>query len=436
VAGYDFLMEITPQLLKEIEFKEAWRGYDREQVDALLERIGSALAQLQGRLREALDRADAAETRTVVAGGRSETEDTLRRTLVLAQRTADAAIAEAEEDAARIRGDAQADADRIVREANAAATTARLDADAYASETTRTVDAYALETRRDADAYALSLRNESEAMRVSLRAEAEAEARRVAEATRAPLVEEIRELERSRSFMQEDVALLDTHLAEQRSKIREELTAMTRLLDLPEAFRTEPPPALSGIEVPSGVWQPTQAIPRVGLGSPFDSPFEAPIETAAPHSVRSLDDPESASPSTPDELVIPAPPHDPPTAIEPSLAKAPSDATLTGDAPPWVAEPAAVVPADEDDIMSIQSEAIDLDEPWTAVAPEPTASSEDRGSEAEVEQPAPRAPSRSDEFLAQLRRAVDDDVEDGPGMSAFFDDEDEEQPRSRFGRRR
>ena len=145
-------MEITPQLLKEIEFKEAWRGYDREQVDALLERIGSALAQLQGRLREALDRADAAETRTVVAGGRSETEDTLRRTLVLAQRTADAAVAEAEEDAARIRGDAQADADRIGREANAAATTARLDADAYASETTRTVDAYALEKRRAADA--------------------------------------------------------------------------------------------------------------------------------------------------------------------------------------------------------------------------------------------------------------------------------------------
>ena len=32
-------MELTPQRLREVEFKERWRGYDPEEVDDLLERV-------------------------------------------------------------------------------------------------------------------------------------------------------------------------------------------------------------------------------------------------------------------------------------------------------------------------------------------------------------------------------------------------------------
>jgi hypothetical protein len=43
-----------------------------------------------------------------------------------------------------------------------------------------------------------------------------------------------------------------------------------------------------------------------------------------------------------------------------------------------------------------------------------------------------------DAFLEQLRRAVDeDDTGDaGNAMTAFFDQDDDDRPRSRFGRRR
>jgi DivIVA domain-containing protein len=467
-------MEITPQLLKEIEFKEAWRGYDREQVDALLERIGSALAQLQGRLREALDRADAAETRTVVSGARSETEDTLRRTLVLAQRTADAAIAEAEQDASRIRGDAHTDADRLVRDATVAAADARREADTYATETIHNADTHALETRGDADAYAQKLRTESEAMRVSLRAEAEAEARRVAEATRAPLVDEIRELERTRGFLHEDVALLDTHLSEQRVKIREDLTAMMRLLDLPEAFRTQPPPALSGVDVPAGVWPPTQAIPRVDARPAPEAPSSSIDEhTSSPSTFTSgssddlgdegvafapptftdtgsstIDDPALSEPAL-SEPALSEPSFAEPTdstdssADRPRFDTAPTDvvspeSARSGDVPPWTSEPSKSSTSSADRAGTDRpkrAEAAGLGDPWSSTGPDPILDAVS-GDPVADETVVPRSPSRSDEFLAQLRRAVDDDVEDGPGMSAFFDDDDEEQPRSRFGRRR
>jgi hypothetical protein len=44
--------------------------------------------------------------------------------------------------------------------------------------------------------------------------------------------------------------------------------------------------------------------------------------------------------------------------------------------------------------------------------------------------------SGGDSFLDQLRRAVDDDLEDDGAMTAFFDQDDDDRPKSRFGRRR
>jgi DivIVA domain-containing protein len=85
-------MELTPQRLREVEFKERWRGYDPEEVDDLLERVAAGLEDFENRVRQATERAVRAEQR---ASEGSDTDETLRRTLVLAQRTADAAIADA-----------------------------------------------------------------------------------------------------------------------------------------------------------------------------------------------------------------------------------------------------------------------------------------------------------------------------------------------------
>jgi DivIVA domain-containing protein len=70
-------MEITPQVLEDVKFTTRARGYDRDEVDEFLERVGAGVAQVQSRLREAIQRADAAEGRAMALGNRSEAEETL-----------------------------------------------------------------------------------------------------------------------------------------------------------------------------------------------------------------------------------------------------------------------------------------------------------------------------------------------------------------------
>ncbi|HET9612186.1 MAG TPA: DivIVA domain-containing protein, partial [Acidimicrobiales bacterium] len=119
-------MELTPQTLHAVEFREARRGgYNTRDVDDFIERVAGGVGQLNERVREAQARADAAEARLVEAQREldevrrrpaapvpevSETDETLRRTLVLAQRTADATIKEAKEEANRVLSEAREEA--------------------------------------------------------------------------------------------------------------------------------------------------------------------------------------------------------------------------------------------------------------------------------------------------------------------------------------
>ncbi|HEY3144632.1 MAG TPA: DivIVA domain-containing protein [Acidimicrobiales bacterium] len=118
-------MELTPQALHDVEFREARRGgYNTRDVDDFLERVAVGIAQLQDRLREAYHRAEAAESRLGDMQrqlddvqrrgpeGPSDADETLRRTLVLAQRTADATIKEAKDEASRMLSEAHEEASR------------------------------------------------------------------------------------------------------------------------------------------------------------------------------------------------------------------------------------------------------------------------------------------------------------------------------------
>jgi len=113
-------MELTPQQLFDVEFSEQWRGYNRDEVDDFIERVAAGVAALQERLRSVTERAARAEQRTQngdQSGGGA------RRTLVLAQRTADATVAEARQTAAGIVGQAQEEARAILLKATEAAPT-------------------------------------------------------------------------------------------------------------------------------------------------------------------------------------------------------------------------------------------------------------------------------------------------------------------------
>ena len=107
-------MELTPKTLREVEFREKRHGYHHEDVDRFLEEVAAALEVQQDRLRQAQERAQRAEAAAAEAGGNDEA---LRKTLVLAQRTADLAVQEAREQAARILAGAEQQAQAVIADA-------------------------------------------------------------------------------------------------------------------------------------------------------------------------------------------------------------------------------------------------------------------------------------------------------------------------------
>lgn len=344
-------MDITPQLLKEVKFSESWRGYDRDEVDEFLERVGAGVAQVQGRLREAVDRAEAAEARVVALGNRSDAEDTLRRTLVLAQRTADAAIAEANEAAGQTIAEAEGHAARLVSDA--------------------------------------------EAQVASMRAEAEAEVRRVIESTRAPLVDEIRELERVRSFLRDDIELLEQHVAKQRDRLREQVSELQRLVEQPGLLHPDPSPDTSGVDALAAL--------RV----------------------------EERATTTPREV-----PSDPATASVIALPETDDDA-----ADEQVYEDASPDPGEDPGPLE-QWGALPAFDPAPAIDPAPSPRGDDDAGGpptrpiVALDLDAPSEPRHGDAFLDRLRAAVDDDADVDHAMAAFFDQDDDDRRPSRFGRRR
>jgi cell division initiation protein len=211
-------MDVTPQLLHDVEFREAKRGgYNTQDVDEFLERLAVGIERQDAQLREVRQRAEAVEARLADAerraaeaerraGETSDADETLKRTLVLAQRTADAAIREAEEQAAATLSSAQEQSSRMLAEAQEATARAR--------------------------------------------AEAEEEARRANEDARERVLAELRELESARDQVRHDVNALEGHLAEQRDRLRLAVRELQRLLDDPDALREVAVPVVSEVTAP------------------------------------------------------------------------------------------------------------------------------------------------------------------------------------------
>lgn len=109
-------MELSPAALRSVEFRGQGKKYVAEDVDVFVESVAVGVEEMQAELRSAQARADKAEGRVMEL---MEDNEVLRRTLVTAQRTADAIVAEAHEQAAKVTDDAQVHASRLVAEADA-----------------------------------------------------------------------------------------------------------------------------------------------------------------------------------------------------------------------------------------------------------------------------------------------------------------------------
>ena len=241
-------MELTPQTLHAVEFREARRGgYNTRDVDDFLERVAAGVGHLHERLREVGARAETAEARLLDAQrqledyqrrgpsaapasspgvqgvGVNETDDTLRRTLVLAQRTADATIKEAKQEA-----------NRLIDEARAEATRARMSA--------------------------------------------EDEARRGADHARASVEAELDGLVDQREALRVDLDILNRHIDDQRERIRAGIAELRRIVEDDAQLTPGPVPAFADVDRPAAPPLPS----RAAYGSRPAPPSE-PDDPAAPY---------------------------------------------------------------------------------------------------------------------------------------------------------
>jgi DivIVA domain-containing protein len=106
-------MEISPRELRDVEIRESLRGYNRDEVNDLLERAAGTIEATAERLQQLTERLASAQSE---AGRTRETEDVLHRTLLLAQRAADEAVAEATAKARQLLDDADIQSRRLVAE--------------------------------------------------------------------------------------------------------------------------------------------------------------------------------------------------------------------------------------------------------------------------------------------------------------------------------
>jgi len=116
-------MEISGRVLREVEFRDRLRGYDTEEVDDFLERVAVAIDSLIAELEQA---------RAAAHGAGPADDDSLARTLILAQRTADLAIKEAREEASSLVEEARTQADALLGAAQSEAKRLREGAEADA----------------------------------------------------------------------------------------------------------------------------------------------------------------------------------------------------------------------------------------------------------------------------------------------------------------
>lgn len=215
-------MDVTPSQVSGATFRTVRKGYDPDEVDSFLARVASALeaAQQQATAMEARARAAVARLQEAAAaqhaGPAPETAappapevpaapseaETISRTLLLAQRTADTTIAEA-----------RAEAERIAAEA-----------------------------RSEADATLDSTRE----MSAQLLADAKDEARKVSEEERRAALEEVESLRARREFLIGDVDHLEQFLVDQRERLRGAARQIEALCErVPSGLGAVRPPALS-----------------------------------------------------------------------------------------------------------------------------------------------------------------------------------------------
>jgi DivIVA domain-containing protein len=400
-------MDVTPQELRSSEIKDSWRGYDRDEVDDLLERAAVTIESLTQELQEAHSRpapaAAAAPAAPAVAAPPADVPlpssrddaDMLQRTLLMAQRAADDAVNEAQ-------------------------------------------------------SRAKQMLEESEAKAQALVSDAEATARRIAEGERRRLEAELLDLSARREQLRADADALEQYVAGYRERIR---SAIER--DLAQlGGEVEPPsprPELHDVDVPierepaaTAAVPVTDAPPAVDLtaepepapsGGGASRPDDGPATRAIGGLDNGIDAGSVAAEASAARSPVAAPPRPAPEAWPPPASASAPEAPAPSAESSWLAS--------SESEWSSSSAAWDAPAPWERegiAQPQPYATPDAYGAEVPLEaNPVDTDSLDDDAFFASLREAVRDDAPLGPRddeQGAFFDGGADDPDRRRFRRRR
>ena len=232
--------QIMPAQIMEASFRTIRKGYDPDEVDAFLAEVAKALeaARQQATAMEARARAAVSRLQEVSAAAAAAPAppapppesgeaivqipaaeaETISRTLLLAQKTADSTVAEARSEAERIVSEATAEAEATI-------------------DSTREISAQLIE-------------------------EARAEARSASEAERSAAENEVEALVARREFLVGDVDQLERFLIDQRDRLRGAARQIEALCErVPDGLGAVRPPALSASD-DHDPGDPTQELQR------------------------------------------------------------------------------------------------------------------------------------------------------------------------------
>lgn len=362
-------MDVTPRELRDLEIREQFRGYHREDVDDLLERAAKTIETQNERLRQMNEKLThepvGAPAPAAPSESTREMEQTLQRTLVLAQRTADMAVAEAEEQARATLEDAEARARVIMTDA-------------------------------------------------------ETQARRLAESERNRLQNEILELGSKREALLSDVEALERFDNDYRTRLREAIEADLSALDSRSAVPMAPRPAIHEVAMPT-ISASERSVPIApsfeqkassGAGSFYGN--ESGPDAPAPES--SSPDVEEPSESAPMSGSVPAAP-----------AAPPSGDTARDSSPGSNSEPPQIQPSRPAPARSVLSRPEPRTDPRADPRTDPPRAQGSRGTAPKVQPPPKRVTAvfkgdepieaevlDDDAFFASLREAVRDESPLGP----------------------
>ncbi len=258
-------MELTPDLLLEAKFSPARRGYDMNEVDDFLERCAEGLDVLLTRLKAEFERAERAEERAAhLEAALGEARSAPQQAPAPAP-AAEPAPVEAPPAPAPAPAAAPEPSPDVVQEPMRILIAAERTAEAAIAE----ARAEAERIRTEAESIASTTRSEAEALLSRSRSEAEAEARRAGEETRRSIEAEVLSLRQDRDALATDVRSLRRWLDEQRARLRTTARDLQRLVDDPAALRELPVPDLhDDAPAPAGAGSEPEAEPEPAPEAP------------------------------------------------------------------------------------------------------------------------------------------------------------------------